>query len=355
MTRSSGLVLALALTTLSSSGCSWLFGDEGSFRDRGDDYRQAKMEKALDIPMQLDSDAIDDRFAIPPITDRTSLVSVFEVPRPEPLAEDINRDTVKINRLAEQRWILVDGSPGEVWPKLRGFLSLNQLAVARADAVVGIIDTSWLQPNGEGLSQERYRLRIEQGVQRGSSEVYVLQADTLSGQSSWPTSSSNLDRENIMIEELAQYLADSSGTTAAVSMLAQQAIDSTGKIVIEEDDAAVPYIKLELPFPRAWASVGKSLSKAGYFISDLDRSQKIYYLRYDIEREKQGEPGFFASLFDWSDDDEDPATQGIGYKLQLREHDENTVIIAIDRQQPDEVMEEGEAKHLLTLIKRHIT
>ena len=344
-------LLAALLTSL--SGCGWLMGDDGMFRDRSSDYRQAKTEPPLEIPSNLDNEAIDDSYVIPPISDRTTLDDEFKVPAPEPLAEDVDRDAVRINTLGDQQWILVDGGPGQVWPRLRGFLSLNQLNVQRSDAVAGIIETSWLQPSKEGVLRERYRLRVDQGIQRDTSEVYVLQADIRAGKDNWPKLSSNAEREELMTQELAQYLADSVAA-AAVSMLAQQAIDASGKITLEEDADANTYIKLTLPFSRAWASVGKALSKAGFYIDDIDRSQHIYYLHYREQTGEDEEPGFFASLFSWGSDDAENDDPGIPYHVSLKETEPGIVLISIKRQD-DSAMETGEEARLLKLIKRHIS
>ena len=270
-------LISLTMLLLQIAACSWLFGDEGTFRDRSNDYRQATVTSPLALPEGMRSETIDDRYAIPVISDRTTLDDDFEVPSPEPLADDVNRDQVRINTLGEQRWILVNGAPGQVWPRLRGFLSLNQLAVQHTDAVNGLIETAWLQPEGEDTLRERYRLRIDQGVQRGTSEVYVLQADIRSAD--WPEQSSSAEREKIMTQELAQYLADSSAAVA-VSMLAQQAINSAGKITLQEDANKTLYIHLALPFSRAWAAVGNALQKSGFVIDDLNRTEQVYYLNY---------------------------------------------------------------------------
>lgn len=338
------LVLVLLLPALTA--CSWLFGEEGYFRDRGDDYRHAAMDPPLQIPERLSGDSIDDRFAIPPIKDQATLTETFVVPRPEPLDSNTEQDVVRINTLGDSRWILVNGSPGQVWPRLRGFFNLNQLGVQRADAASGILETAWLQPKGDGLLRERYRLRIEQGVQRGTSEVYVLQADISAGTDQWPQHSSNPKRENIMIEELAQYLADSA-SAAAVSMLAQQAIESSGRISLLETEGGQPYLKLSLPFPRAWASVGLALTKAGFTVDDLNRDQRVYYLHY-VES-KAEEKGFFSRLFSSDDADE-----GTPYLVYVKERDAGSVQITIQHQD-DKPMEREQSLKLLKLIKRFLS
>lgn len=338
-------ILLIATALGSGSGCSWLTGDDGLFRDRGHDYRAAAIEPPLQVPNTMSSETIDDRFAIPEISDRASLTEEFVVPRPEPLDSNVDQDVVRINKLGDTQWILVNGAPGQVWPRLRGFLNLNQLGVQRADASSGILETVWLQPTGENALRERYRLRIEQGVQRGSSEVYVLQADIRSGQDAWPRSSNNPERETVMIEELAQYLADSAAA-AAVSMLVQQAIDSAGRVSLKDNTDGDPFLSLQLPFSRAWASIGLALEKAGFVIDDLNRDQRLYYLHFvDPDAE---EPGFFASLFSSKDD------QGIAYLLTVKEIDDSTVSITIQRQEGEETSRE-EIINRLKLIKRYLS
>ncbi len=344
------LCITLSLT-LGTTACGWLFGDDGMFRDRSEDYRKASVEPALQIPDKLDSRALDDRYAIPQISDRTSLSEKFVVPRPEPLRE-VSRDSVRISILGDTRWILVDGSPGQVWPRLRGFLNLNQLSVKRADATQGILETGWLQPQGEDALRERYRLRIEQGIQRGTSEVYVLQADIRAGRDQWPDSSSDPEREKVMVQELAQYLADSQAA-AAVSMLAEQAIESTGRVTLKESQQSQPYLQLRLPFPRAWASVHSALEKAGYSVEDLNRDQRTFYLKYtESKDEDEKEAGFFSRLFGGGD--EQPATTR--YLLHVRESDNKpeTVTITIERES-GEGMAQEEAKRQLKNIKIHLS
>ncbi len=336
-------VTSLALTM---SACSWIFGD--TFRDRSDDYRQAKVEPPLQLPDTIKNNAIGDNYAIPPISDRTSLSEEFVLPRPEPLDDDINRDAVRINSLNDSRWILVNGSPGQVWPRLRGFLSLNQLTVNRADAASGIIETVWLQPQGEDAIRERFRIRIEQGVQRATSEVYVLHADIRAGQDDWPDQSSSQEREHILTDNLAQYLADSAAA-AAVSMLAQQAIDSSGKVTLEEDNSGQIFLRLDLPFARAWASIGLALEKAGFNVDDLNRSEGLYYLNY-VEAKDEDEPGFFRSLFSRNNEE----AEGEDYLLTVKRQNAETVLITIEHQS-GETMERSEADHLLKRLKRHIS
>lgn len=293
------LLPTLVAVSTALAGCGWLFGDKGVFRDRGDDYRRVQVEKPIEIPPGLNQAEGDEDFAIPPIAYSASLEGDFVIPRPEPLEGNPEAEQVKIQTLNTGSWILVEATPGEVWPRLRQFLNTNQLGVVRADATAGIIETAWLQPKSEGTLPERYRFRIEQGVQRGSSEVYILQANGRAGDSAWPESSSNRERENEMIKAVAQFIADN-GSTGAVSMLAQRGIDARGKVTLNKKSGEHSYLRLELPSERAWASLTTALPKAGFTVDDLNRSDSELWVRFTPPKDPgEEEPDWWDRFWDW--------------------------------------------------------
>lgn len=353
------LTLALLASALPLGGCGWLFGDEGVFRDRGDNYRAARLEKPLAIPPGLSTTAIDDELAIPATSGRGSLEGEFVVPRPEPLEGNPDAELVKIQKLDTTSWILVEVPPGEVWPRVRQFLTSNQLSTARADAAAGVIETGWLQPKAEGSARERYRFRIEQGVQRGSSEVYVVQ-DARGNGESWPQSSTDPAREGEMIRALAQFVADS-GSAGAVSMLAQRAIDSKGKVFLDRG-AGSPYLRLELPFSRAWASLAAALPKAGFTVDDLNRSEREFWVRFEPPKEEEESRGFWGTLWDWTfggDEEDDEELFGgpeVVYTLRVRPlgTDDRTVTIGVERQD-GQALAKGVAEQLLNRIKGNLS
>lgn len=291
------VVMALLANTALLSGCGWLFGDKGVFRDRGDDYRRATVESPLVIPPGLSKAVSEEDFAIPTLAYSAPLEGKFVVPRPEALAGNPDAELVKIQKLDDSTWILVEASPGEVWPRVRQFLSTNQLTVTRADATAGIIETAWLQPKAEGTARERYRMRIEQGVQRGSSEVYIVQADSSAGEN-WPARSSNGTREAEMVQAVAQFIADN-GSAGAVSMLAQRGLDSKGKVFLHKAPGASAYLELDLGFERAWASFTTALPKAGFTVEDTNRSERQVWVRFDPPKEEEEQRGWWSRFWSW--------------------------------------------------------
>ncbi len=261
------LVALLTLSLVMATGCTW--------RDRANDYRQAQLSKPLQLPPQIQSDALHDSYRVPGIESHVVLPGKFSVPQPDPLIKDAEQGVVRIQKMGDERWVLLDGSPGQIWPRLRGFLDLGGFPIARTDAVNGIIETSWVQPRLEDQPRERYRFRIEQGVQRGTSEIYVLQSVVDSGESRWPRGSFSEEREQKMTLALAQYLADSEAASS-VSMLAERNVEAGGRISLV--GGPQPYVKLQLPFDRAWASLANAIEKSGFVIDDRNRSEGHYWI-----------------------------------------------------------------------------
>ena len=324
----------VAVVTLATSGCGWLFGDKGVFRDRGDDYRMARVEKPLQIPPGLDHPDGEQDFAIPGGGATTPLAGKFQAPRPEPLEGDPGAERVKIRTLGSARWILVEASPGEVWPRVRQFLNTNQLYVTRADATDGVIETGWLQPKAANVQRERYRFRIEQGIQRNSSEIYVLQDSQQAGDD-WPKTSSDPARESDMVKALAQYIADN-GSTGAVSMLAQRGLDSRGKVFLRKPYGERPYLSLEQPFDRAWAALELALPKAGFTVEDMNRSEHEFWVRFTPPVDPADRPGYWTRFWNWVFGDEDELKNArTVYLLRVQPEPGKSAVMRIDLSRQD--------------------
>ena len=64
MKRLAGLS-TLALIISSTSGCGWLWGDEGYFRDRSTDYLDARQTAPMQMPANVDAKRIDPLLPVP--------------------------------------------------------------------------------------------------------------------------------------------------------------------------------------------------------------------------------------------------------------------------------------------------
>lgn len=348
--------LFCGLTMLSS--CGAIFGDEGVFRDRKNDYLQEKMLPALAVPNNADFKLEDELFVIPTVTNESLPSNDFKVPRPAPLLNAGSDDGVRIQKLGDERWILIELPPSHLWQRLKNFLAENRIPVVREEANQGLLETGWLKrirddEDDAPKTKERYRFRVEQGVQRSSTEVHVLQyqqpfAAAATEQIDWPKNSVNAEREQQMIQTLAQHLASSS-EFASVSLLAQ-GIGSASRVNLVRNAKGEPVVKLSLPYERAWASLGSALKKADFNVVDLNRSEGLYYVAYEPKGDED-KPGFFSRMFGADAKDDDPDAKK--YLFNVERLDDG-VQIGI-RKSADKQLAEELAKELLERVKGYLS
>lgn len=337
----------MALVLLPLTGCGYIVGDDGFFRDSSNDYRIAAETPRMRIPEGKRSEAIDDIYAIPDVDGDPPVTDSAGVPRPAPLIAANADQMVRIQKLGQDSWALIAIAPGQLWPQLRSFLSAANVSVARMDARSGIIDSDYLELQGEERAA-RFRFRVERGVQRGNSELHVLQMYQTSADG-WPQQSDNFELESEMLRGVAQFIANSADT-APVSMMAEQSISATGKVSMEERDGE-SFLRLELPFDRAWASMSRALENSGFAINDRNRSEGRYYVEYVGTEEEGSKSGLFGWL---SGGEEEHPAAGIPLLLAMDVKGEEQMEIHLNPESQGSGLAEEDIEALLALIKGNI-
>ncbi|MEH6582799.1 MAG: outer membrane protein assembly factor BamC [Halioglobus sp.] len=337
----------LSLVLVSSSGCGYLFGDNGVFRDKSEDYKKSPERAKLQLPEGKDANALQDIYVVPEIRDSLVLSGEFEVPRPTPLVAGSSDEIVRIQKLGDERWALVSMAPGQLWPQVRSFLAAAGVQVVRVDARAGLLETGWITLEGESMAS-RFQFRIEQGVQRGNSELHVLQMNQAGDINSWPIQSNNLQQESDMLQGVAQFIANSSDS-APVSMIADQAISATGKISLQESANGHTFIRVGLSYQRAWASLAKALEASTFEISDRDRSRGEYYVSF-IGPDAEEEEGWF----DWLFDDDGHPLAGQNFLVKMDAESDSSVAISLLPVEGAEPLDVRQEQALLATIKGNI-
>jgi len=222
------------------------------------------------------------------------------MPRPTVLHGD-ESNRVKIQRLGEAAWLVVADPPAAVWPRLKQYLADNGVPVVRERPDLGLMETAWVKvepgpaeslrgaigdryPHGQAL---RFRITLEQGVRRGTSEVHIFEqlAERPDPAMAWPDELG----DGAMLADLGAYLASELGGSGI--SLAAQNIAAAEKASIERDPSGMPYLDLRLGFERAWATVGQALANAEIDVTDIDRDQSVFYVRVaegELDRSRSG-------------------------------------------------------------------
>lgn len=334
---------AAILPLIALTGCSWLFGEEGLFPENTEHYGNAVEFEEITVPPQLGKTGLEPTYPIPPVRDTLALQGEFEVPRPTPLTGANQFDAVRIQRLGEESWALVAVAPGQLWPQVRAFLAASGIGVAASDAQGGLIDTQFVTLADRKLPT-RFRFRVDSGVQRNTAELHVLQQNRDTTEKPWPRVSDDIELEQDMLRNVAQFIANSA-EAAPVSMMADRAMGASGRIALEDNENSTR-LRLDLPFNRAWASVSKGLPEAGFSVDDRNRSEGVFYVTY-VGASEEADSGWFDWL--WGGEEQNPLV-GKQYLVKVASVRENQMFITLSAQDGSAV-ERREQQALLTVLK----
>jgi outer membrane protein assembly factor BamC len=332
MKRLTGLS-ALALIMASTSGCGWVYGENGYFRDRGSDYLDARQTATMQIPPNVDARRVDPLLPVPQQVATTTDTGEFIVPRPQGLSVAADASEFSLQKSGESRWLVAQRVPAEVWPVAIQFFADNGFKITEQRPQTGEFSTAWQRfdalsdamtrrLSGVAVDAEtRVRVRIEPGVQRNTSELFVVSAERPAGSSAevaFTNRSNNPSLDAALLDEMLVTLARSAEQGGSVSLLAARDFDAPNRVSLSEDGNGNPVMSLGADFDRAWSSVGRSLEMSDVRIDDINRSLGVYYINLAERAQKpEDEPGFFGKVFGSGPSKEEIDARAERYQVRL--------------------------------------
>lgn len=335
MKRLAGLS-ALAVIISSTSGCGWLWGEHGYFRDRGNDYLEARRTAPMNLPEGVaTSKRLDPLLPIPRnVADDTALTD-YDVPRPQPLSVASEGGDFTLQKSAASRWILAQRPPAEAWPLARQYFEDNGFRIDQESVQTGEFTTAWqsfdslssdlgqrLRGGSDVSGDIRLQVRVEPGVQRNTSEIYVVSAQRPAGSSedvAFPARTTSGVDATLVDQMLASFTrgAEKGGS---VSLLAARDFDAPSQVAMTEDGSGNPVLTVGADLDRAWSSVGRALEQGGQWrVEDINRSLGLYYINLAEKggRADDNKPGFFGRLFGHEPTKEELEARADRYQVRL--------------------------------------
>ncbi len=313
MKRILPLALVPALLVL-VSGCAYFKTEEQQRASRS-------RERPLEMPPDLTTPTVDERFAVPDPRASTSFSQYSRdrtaVPSGTPVAASASGvlpavANARIERAGGQRWIVAKAEPAQVWPIVRNFWQDLGFTIARETPEAGILETNWRDTRanvettgirgiiGRALpgmystgERDRYRTRLERGLEPGTTEIYLSHRgleEVFTSQNEdatkWQPRGTGTDRdlESEMLGRLLvklgepQKAASPTGKPGAAPSTAAFSAPAAANAVLENSGAG-PLVVND-GFDRAWRRVGLALDRVGFTVEDRDRSKGIFFVRY---------------------------------------------------------------------------
>jgi outer membrane protein assembly factor BamC len=320
---------AACAVALAVTGCA-------GWGEKSTEYKgaSARAAKPLEVPPELTAPTMDDRYSMPDPRAQTTYSAYAQqnaaaaqgtpaagaAPRVLPKVEG-----VRVERAGDQRWLVVKGTPDQVWPVLREFWIDAGYPLVREEPQLGIMETDWVEDRAKvpqdilrrtlgrvmpGLwstpRRDKFRTRLEQGEQPGTTEVYVsdrsieeVYTNSQQDRTIWQPLPADRELEAEMLNRIVAKIGglDQSTKLASVNNLA--AVDKGGvptpgvrakapvnttpvsqpANAVLENGGAGPLVVND-GFDRAWRRVGLALDRVGFTVEDRDRSKGLFYVRY---------------------------------------------------------------------------
>ncbi|MCM5678308.1 outer membrane protein assembly factor BamC [Schlegelella sp. S2-27] len=316
--RLTALALAATLAGCSSIG-SMLEGDKVDYRSGGS--KSARLE----VPPDLTQLARDPRYQAPGGSVSAAAYQQQAAAAPAAqaaatVAPDAIGD-IRIERAGNQRWLVLQQAPEQVWPQLKEFWQDLGFNLTTDSPQTGVMETDWAE-NRAKLPQDivrrtvgrvlesfystgeldRFRTRIERTS--AGTEIYIshrrmeeVYTNQLQDHTKWQPAGSDTELEAQILARLMVKLgAKTEREQAEAKVIATPAAPERARVVTS---GGTPAVQLDESFDRAWRRVGLSLDRSGFTVEDRDRAQGLYFVRYVMPSGDDGrrEPGLLSRWF----------------------------------------------------------
>lgn len=307
-------IASLALVAGCSSLSSALSSDKV-------DYKSSKTGPSLDVPPDLTNVQAADRKYVTP--GGTATLSTYENQQKVVAANPTDNvlpsvPGMKVVRDGNERWLVIQKTPGDLWPTLREFWQENGFVLTIDSADTGVMETDWAENRAklnqdiirdllgkvlDGLystgERDRFRTRVERDP-NGGTDIYIThrrmvevftnsQKDT----TKWEPAPNDPGLEAIMLTKLMQRFG-AQADQAKAQVENAKAGGPTAQVVKTADAA---YLDINEPFDRAWRRVGVALDRGNFTVDDRDRAKGLYFVSYVDPATLSKDNGFFYSLF----------------------------------------------------------
>jgi outer membrane protein assembly factor BamC len=327
---SSAFSISTLIAALVLSGCAsvdnFMQGDKVDYKSA-----TAQTTQGLDIPPDLTQLQRDGRFAL--TASGTATASTYGQSKTAPVQGLTGAvlpavEGMRIEKLGDQRYLVVNRKPEDLWQTVKEFWVGAGFSIAREQPEAGVMETDWAENRAkipqdvirrsigrvlDGLYdtglRDKFRVRLERTEagsevfvsHRGMEEVFVNQQSRDS--TVWKPRATDPSLEVEFLRRLMVRLGEKeeasklaaakvAAPAAATTAVAQPGAGAAKLSTINGKEA----VEIAEPFERAWRRVGVALDRSGFTVEDRDRAKGQYFVRY-VEGDGTDDRGFFSRIF----------------------------------------------------------
>jgi len=320
-----------------------------SIENKKVDYKsEAKQVQPLEVPPDLAAPNASDRFTVPEANAATaSDYNQGQQPATKAVAKQTTllpqTGKARIERSGNQRWLVVDAPPEQVWPQVKEFWQEMGFILVSENAETGVMETDWAENRakipqdlfrnllGKVIDQaystperDKFRARLERGLTPGTTEVFVSHRGMYemyvndanmrqAGKTMWQPRPADPELEAEMLQRLQAKL-NGGKPTEPTHAQAKPSAPPEPRAVISKGAGGAPVLVMKDDFDRAWRRVGLSLDRLGFTVQDRDRTGGLYYVRYLNPDQETQKSGLLSKLAFW---ESDPKAKALEYRIAV--------------------------------------
>ncbi|MFT4172225.1 MAG: outer membrane protein assembly factor BamC [Rhodocyclaceae bacterium] len=325
---SAGAAACSVLAVVALTAC----GGNANQKPGNVDYKSgARAAKStLEVPPDLIAPARDDRFSVPdastPERGTASLSSYTAGQQQAPAAntaklQPVQSDTMHVERAGDERWLVIKGTQGDLWPQLRAFWEENGFVLTTDNPQVGVMETDWLEnraklpqdwirrnfgaviaPVSDTGMRDRFRARIEPGKDAGTVDLFITHrgiqqvcSDDRCMFLQWQPRRPDPGLEDEMMRLFMVKLAG--GNEEKVAQIVAQPDNRPVRAALTNTTGDMQ-LAVDGQIDRVWRQLGSALDRVGLVVEDRDRAKNTYFVRYvSADDLKQKEDGWISRMF----------------------------------------------------------
>jgi outer membrane protein assembly factor BamC len=349
------------------------------------DYVSSKKSKKLELPPEMDEISTSNKYLID--GQPTSLKNYQNKDQNLEIQKFLKeqQNKIKVVKAGTMRWLVVPAELNNVWPAVESFWEdmgfdinsskskgiietrwISETDLNKDESNLGKFD-AWLDSLSNTATRRKFRTRIEDGIEEGTTEIYLSQRSVLNGledhlrtresrktfavdeafkiekykdpdnmsDENGKEIKSNFKEDDLEIQyELLRRLMVKLG---ASDLTAREKLDNAIEIKKAElvNEVDHKYIILNDKYSRAWRRLNLAIDMVGFLVEDKNRQDGIFYIKYsnleieESENKTKKKKGLISKLAFWEDDEvlseeEDPEGQEM-YRKEIEGEDQDKV------------------------------
>ncbi|TPW16410.1 MAG: lipoprotein-34, partial [Halothiobacillaceae bacterium] len=226
---------------------------------------------------------------------------------------DLQDPNLKVARDGRQRWLVAKGDAQRWWEASKAFWATQNIELLNEMPALGVLETVWIEDRStipmtsifskpfallySTSLRDQYVMRIEPGVEPGTSEIYIthrgLQQEQVGETTQWLPRAPEVELEVAMLKRFALYAGAKSATVATLS------IDKAGKFVyakLNKKSDSEAELQVALEFANSWRRVGNALFQMEIDVEDFNRAKGDFYVSGKLA-EQEVPRGLLARIF----------------------------------------------------------